>query len=244
MSSYVNLEGRRILVTGASSGIGREVAVQLAGRNANVVLAGRDLTRLEQTREALGPGDHLAVAGDLTQAPAIQALVDACGPLDGVVHCAGRKGLAPLKLVSEKFLDDVFSANFKATILLTQRLLAKSKIKPGASLVCVSSISAHTGTAGVGPYSASKAAIEGFMKPAALELALKKIRINCIAPALVRTEMFLAEEAAWLDEQEKRYPLGLGTTQDVAYAALFLLSDASIYMTGSTMIMDGGCMWI
>ena len=82
------------------------------------------------------------------------------------------------------------------------------------------------------------------MKPAALELALKKIRINCIAPALVRTEMFLAEEAAWLDEQEKRYPLGLGTTQDVAYAALFLLSDASSYMTGSTMIMDGGCMWI
>jgi len=244
MSSYVNLEGRRILVTGASSGIGREVAVQLAGRGASVVLAGRDLSRLEQTREALGAGDHLAVAGDLTQAPAIQALVDVCGPLDGVVHCAGRKGLAPLKLVSEKFLDDVFSANFKATILLTQRLLAKSKIKPGASLVCVSSISAHTGTAGVGPYSASKAAIEGFMKPAALELALKKIRINCIAPALVRTEMFLAEEAAWLDEQEKRYPLGLGTTQDVAYAALFLLSDASSYMTGSTMIMDGGCMWV
>ena len=244
MTAYINLEGRRFLVTGASSGIGRETAKQIAARGATVILTGRDQERLEQTKAALSPGEHIAVGGDLKNVQEIYALVDACEQIDGVVHCAGIKGLAPLKLTSEKFLDEVLAANFKSAVLITQRLVAKSRLKSGGSVVIVSSISAHTGTAGAGPYSASKAALEGFMKAVALELLAKKIRINALAPGLVRTEMFLAEEADWLNEQEKKYPLGLGAPEDVANAAIFLLSDASAYMTGATIVMDGGCMWI
>jgi NAD(P)-dependent dehydrogenase (short-subunit alcohol dehydrogenase family) len=244
MVSYVDLANRRFLVTGASSGIGRQTAIELAARGASVVISGRDNDRLQETFHALTPGDHLAVAGDLTVPGDIAALVDAAGPINGVVHSAGRSGLAPLKLLSEKFLDEVLAANFKSTVMLTQRLLAKGRIKDGGSIVIVISISAHTGTKGVGPYTASKGALLAFMRPVALELAAKKIRINGVSPALVRTAMFKPEEADWLNEQEKRYPLGLGKPEDVAYAAAFLLSDASRYMTGTSIIMDGGCEWI
>ena len=244
MSSYIDFTSRRFLVTGGSSGLGRRTAQELAALGANVVIAGRDTQRLDETLASLAPGDHQVFAGDLTDYENIKGLVDACGPLNGVVHAAGRSGKAPWKLLSEKFLDEVMAANFASPILLTQRLLAKSKIVNGGSIVFIASISAHTGTVGVGPYSASKAAILGFMRPAALELAPRKIRVNALSPALVRTEMFKPEEADWLNEQEKNYPLGLGRPEDVAHAAAFLLSDASRYMTGQTIIMDGGCGWV
>jgi NAD(P)-dependent dehydrogenase (short-subunit alcohol dehydrogenase family) len=244
MVSYIDLGGKRILVTGASSGIGRQTALELARRGAVVVIAGRDAGRLEETRASLPAGEHSAVVGDLTIPGDIVALVDACGPLDGVVHAAGRAGLAPLKLASEKMLDDVMAANFKSVILLTQRLVSKARINEGGSIVFIASIAAHTGTKGSGPYSASKAALLGFMRAAALELTAKKIRVNAVSPALVRTEIFGAGRDEWLDEQEKRYPLGLGETEDVAHAITFLLSKASVYMTGTSIIMDGGCGWV
>jgi NAD(P)-dependent dehydrogenase (short-subunit alcohol dehydrogenase family) len=244
MTSLIDFTNHRFLVTGGSSGIGRRTAQELAALGADVIITGRDVQRLNETLASLGPGDHQMFAGDLTDYTNITALVDACGPLNGVVHATGRSGKAPLKLVSEKLLNEVMGTNFASPILLTQRLLAKSKIIPGGSIVFVASISAHTGTAGVGPYSASKAALLGFLRPAALELAPKKIRINALSPALVRTEMFRPEEADWLNEQEKRYPFGLGRPEDIAYAAAFLLSNAASYMTGQTIIMDGGCEWI
>jgi NAD(P)-dependent dehydrogenase (short-subunit alcohol dehydrogenase family) len=239
-----DIAGKRFLVTGASSGIGRETALELSRRGAALVIAGRDPDRLEETRSGLAGSDHTAVVGDLRESADIAALADSCGVLDGVVHAAGRHGIAPLKLLSEKMLDDVMTTNFKSVIFLTQRLLAKSRIKNGGSIVFFLSIAAHTGTKGAGPYSASKGALLGYMRAAALEVAPKKIRINGVSPAVVRTPIFGPEMQGWLDEQEKQYPLGLGRPEDVANAVVFLLSEASSYMTGTSIIMDGGCGWV
>ncbi|MEI9915798.1 MAG: SDR family oxidoreductase [Methylovirgula sp.] len=244
MVFYVDLTGKRVLVTGASSGIGRRTATDLAKRGAILVLSGRDAERLEATRQDLEPGDHIAITAELKNPSEIATLVAACGQIDGVVHSAGRSGPMPWKQLSEKFLDEILTTNFKSAILLTQQLLGKSRIKEGASIVFLSSIAAHTGTRGMGSYSASKGALLSFMRAAALELAPKKIRINSVSPAMVRTEIWAADQAKWLDEQEKRYPLGLGKPEDVSNAIIFLLSDASKYMTGTTVIMDGGCTFI
>ena len=244
MAKYINISGRRYLVTGASSGIGRELAIQLAARGASVVITGRDAARLEDTLSEMVPGEHVSIIAGLNEQAGINSLVDQCGAIDGVVHCAGIQRLIPLKLLNEKILAELMDANFKSAILLTQRLVAKSKLNASASVVLLSSIAAHTGTAGVLPYSAAKGAIEGAMRPMAIELAIKKIRVNSLAPAIVRTPIFPEEMAPWLDDQEKKYPLGLGQAIDVANAAIFLLSDASRFMTGSTIVMDGGCTFI
>jgi len=241
---FVDLAARRILVTGASSGIGRQVSVDLANRGAQVVFTGRDVDRLAATASMLSSSGHVSVAADLTNSADIAQLADQCGQLDGVVHCAGRTGLRPLKLLNADFLQDVMQANFVAPIMLMQRLLQRNRMKPKSSIIFVTSIAGHTGTVGVGPYSASKAALAGFMRAAALEVASRKIRMNCVAPAIVRTEIFTPEDAAWLVEQEKRYPLGLGKSTDVSNCIQFLLSDSSSYITGTSVIMDGGCQWI
>lgn len=244
MGSFINIQSKKFLVTGASSGIGRETAVQLSRRGASVALTGRDQDRLAQTSGMMEGAGHSVFSADLTKAEDIAALVDSVQGVDGVVHSAGISMPAPFKLMTEKMLNDIWTSNFKSAILLTQKLLAKNKINKGGSIVFLSSIAAHTGTVGMVAYSSSKAALEGMMAPLALELAPKKIRINTIAPAVVRTDIFTENQRAWLDEQEKSYPLGLGSARDVAQAAVFLLSDASSYMTATTLVMDGGCIYI
>ena len=241
MTSYASVEGKTILVTGASSGIGRAAAQRLAARGANLVLSGRDEKRLDDCKASLQQGSHVSHAGDLVQAGSIAALVDCCPQLDGVVHAAGVAQPTPAKLIGEAHFDRLMAINVRAPILLTQRILFKSCLKAGGSLVFLSSIAAHTGTRGTGIYSASKAALEGFIRPLALELLPRKSRVNCIAPAVVRTEIFMPEQAAWLDEQDKRYPLGIGTPDDVANAIIFLMSNSAQSITGTTLVMDGGC---
>ena len=238
-----HLRGKTVLVTGASSGIGRAVAVECARAGARVVINGRDAVRLADTLALLDAGlEHMACVADLTDPPQMARLVAACGELDGVVHAAGVHGVTPLRMLRQSFMQTVLDANFLAPLMLTQQLLAKKMLRNGASLVFMSSIAAHTGTVGVGPYSASKAALEGMIRPLALEIASRAMRANAIAPGLVDTPL-VNDDRAWLDDKANMYPLGLGTPEDVAYAAIYLLADISRKVTGTQLHLDGGIPW-
>ena len=233
------LDGKTVLVTGASKGIGKEVARQCAAAGARLIVAGRDEARLQETLAEL-PGDgHRALVAELTDADARKKFAADCGPLDGVVHSAGIRGLAPMKMVSDTFLAQVMETNYLAPMMLTRHLLAKGQIRPGGSLVFLSSIAALTGTVGVGPYAGSKAALVGSLRPLALELAKRGIRANALCPGLVETTL-ITEDKDWFEESRKRYPLGIGEPGDVAQACLYFLSGASTKVTGAVFSMDGG----
>lgn len=238
-----HLNGKRILVTGASSGIGRAVAIACARAGASLVLTGRDRERLEATLAELGAGgEHSILPADLTDAAQLAALADQAGMLDGVVFSAGITGFAPVRMLQQGLLDSVMHANFTAPVMLSQRLLFKKALRNGASLVFLSSIAAHTGTVGVTAYSSSKAALEGFIRNLALEVAPRGMRANALAPAMVETPL-VSTDAAFLAEKTKHYPFGIGQPEDVAHAAIYLLADASRKVTGISLDLDGGLAW-
>ncbi len=240
-----SLHGKTVVVTGASSGIGRAVAVECARAGASLVITGRDQQRLDDTLAMLAApaaGEHKAVTADLTDAGQLAGVAAAVDQLDGVVFAAGTHGTSPVRMFRQAHLESVMATNYIAPAMLTQKLLFQKKLRNGASLVYLSSISVHTGTVGVGPYCASKAALEGFMRALALEIAPRGMRANALAPGLVDTPLVSwAEE--WFAEQEKKYPLGLGKPEDVAYGAIYLLSDASRKVTGIHLHLDGGIVW-
>lgn len=233
------LEGKTVLVTGASKGIGQEVALQCASAGARLIIMGRDKARLETTFSSLPGENHRAVVLELTDAAARKQFAADCGPIDGVVHSAGIRGLSPMKMMSDVFLSQVMESNYFAPMMLTRHLLAKQQIRSGGSLIFLSSIAALTGTVGVGPYAGSKAALIGSLRPLALELAKRGIRANALCPGLVETTL-ITEDKSWFEESRKRYPLGIGTPSDVAQACLYFLSDASMKVTGAVFSMDGG----
>jgi NAD(P)-dependent dehydrogenase (short-subunit alcohol dehydrogenase family) len=240
-----HLHGKSVLVTGASSGIGRAVAVECARAGASVVISGRDQQRLDETLALMneaGGVKHTACVADLTDAAQAEQLVAAAGEIDGVVHAAGIHGVMPLRMLRQGFMQSVLDGNFMAPLMLTQKLLHKKSLRNNASIVFLTSIAAHTGTVGVGPYSASKAALEGMMRCLALEIAPRGMRANALAPGMVDTPL-LNQDRAWLDEKGKMYPLGLGKPEDVAYAAIYLLADVSRKVTGIQMHLDGGIPW-
>jgi NAD(P)-dependent dehydrogenase (short-subunit alcohol dehydrogenase family) len=238
--SYVDLTGKIILVTGASSGIGRDVAKSIARRGATVVLTGRSSERLEQTRADM-QGEHVCVPADLLDRDQATHLAKTLPVIDGVVHCAGISKPVPLRLAPNDVIEETFRANLHSTVYLLRELLKSNKVKVGGSIVLISSIAAVTGTQGTALYAMSKAALMGGVRALAIELARKKMRINCVTPAIVKTEIFTSLQDEWLAEQAKRYPLGLGEPADVSNAIMFLLSDAAAYMTGTEIVMDGGC---
>lgn len=240
-----HLHGKTVLVTGASSGIGRAVAVECARAGARVVISGRDQERLDATLamlDAVDGGAHLACAGDLTDAAQLDQLVAAAGEIDGVVHAAGISSLSPMRMLRQSFMQNALDHNFMAPLMLTQKLLYKKSLRNGASIVFLSSIAAHTGTVGLSPYAATKAALEGMMRNLALEIAPRGMRANALVPGTVDTPMVRAAPGL-LDAQHKLYPLGLGKPEDVAYAAIYLLCDASRKMTGTQLHLDGGIPW-
>ena len=240
-----SLEGKVVLVTGASSGIGEQTAISCSKMGATVVVAGRNKENLDSTLQRLEGSGHRSVAGDLTAPEDLRRLADDAGEVDGVVHCAGVRGLSPIRMVSERFLREVFSINYDAPILLTQRLLFRNLIRPRGSIVFMSSSAAHLGVHGVGIYSGTKAALRATARCLALEQAKRGIRVNCLSPDLVETRLLRVDPQVvgpneWLEEQRKRHPLGLGEPEDVANAIIYLLADASRWMTGQTIVMDGG----
>lgn len=244
MYNPFSLEGKTILVTGASSGIGRATAVECSKLGATVVLTGRNEARLQETVSMMEGGAHQIIIADLATDDGVQCLVDKCPKLDGLVNNAGYTHTMLTNFINREALSQQLEVNTIAPILLFQRLLKAKKVGKGSSVVFTASISGLC-CAGLGNvlYSTSKSAINGFVKNAALDLASRNIRINAVAPGMVDTHILdagtISEEQ--LEAERQRYPMKrFGKPEEVAYAIIYLLSDASSFTTGSTIVLDGG----
>lgn len=240
-----SLVGKCVLVTGASSGIGRAIAIECSKMGANLILTARNRERLEETLSQCAGSGHAYICADLSSDEAISELVSTVGQkLDGVVQCAGYTIPKPFQFITAEEMNGIMKVNFESPILLTQQLLKKKKLEKGASIVFVSSISGVYISAVAGTlYSASKAALNGGMKGIAIELASKGIRVNSVNPGMIATDIFkdgsISQEQ--LEEDTKRYPLKrYGKPEEVAYGVIYLLSDASSWSTGSNLLIDGG----
>jgi NAD(P)-dependent dehydrogenase (short-subunit alcohol dehydrogenase family) len=245
----LDLSGKTILVTGASAGIGRSTAVLLSRLGARVVLTGRNGQGLEETVSQMNGSCHRIAPLDLAKVNEIPAwlaeLVGAVGLLDGLVHCAGTGPMVPLRFLSLEQLEEVMRVNFYSAVVLTKEFTRKRMHQPVASIVFVASVAGMLGTPARTAYSASKGALIAFAKSAAMELSKSGIRVNCVAPAYVETNMFEKSAASLTPEQlttlvETTQPLGLGTPLDVANAIAFLLADTGKWITGSVLAVDGG----
>jgi len=246
MFNPFSLEGKTILITGASSGIGRGIAIEVSKMGAKVVITGRNEQRLKETYLSLNGDNHTQIIADLSNNEDLNSLVEQCPQLNGFVSNAGIPKLMIVKYIQKESLEEIIGINTIAPILLTSALIKKKKVTKGGSIVFISSISGvNISTLGESSYSASKAAIHGFVKGAALDLASQKIRVNSINPGLVQTdilklagEMFSEEQ---INDKLKQYPLKrIGQPEDVAYAAIYLLSDAASWVTGASIVIDGG----
>lgn len=244
MFNPYSLEGKTILITGASSGIGRETAIECSKMGAKIVITARNEERLRLTLELLEGEGHRMIIGDICSEDFTKQLATDISELNGVFLNAGVSDTTLVKFITEDKIERVFDVNVKAPVLLMKYLLKKKKITEGASLVWMSSYGAEKVEPGLGIYAASKNAINSFMKAYAKELIGRKVRSNSIMPMMIRTELLgtltnLTEED-W-KKQEELYPLGFGKPEDVAQTAIFLLSDASRWITGTQIKMGGGC---
>ena len=239
-----SLLGKTILITGASSGIGKATAIECSKMGAKVIITARNVERLEQTIKQMAGSDHEYIKADLSKSEDIKKLISILPEIDGLVNNAGISKPTLTQFISEEVVNDIFLVNTFAPIYLTQGLLKQKRIKNKGSIVFTSSISGLAcSEVGESLYSASKAAINGFVKGAAIELATKGIRLNTVNPGLIDTNIFdegiITKEQ--LEEKKKRYPLRrFGKPEEVAYAIIYFLSDASLWTTGANLIIDGG----
>lgn len=246
MNNPFSLEGKTILVTGSSSGIGREIALQCALCGANVVVTGRNKERTEGALASLDASagqTHKCVVTDLNTDEGIKVLVSSIDKVDGVVFSAGINDKYLLKFIKRENAESMFNINVFAPILLCKEMVKGKKINNSASVLFLSSASSVYATISNALYASSKGAINSLIRTLALELSSKKIRVNGIMPGMVKTDMLssynLDEEQ--LENMVKEYPLGrLGETIDIANIAVFLLSDASSWITGANIPVDGG----
>jgi NAD(P)-dependent dehydrogenase (short-subunit alcohol dehydrogenase family) len=244
----LDLTGRRFLVTGASAGIGAETAILLSRLGGRVLAVGRDQARLEQTMAKLEGEGHAMEARDLSQTDDLPVWIKAKaaegGPFDGVVHSAGIVLNRPLRILKTKDLDTINAINVSAALMLAKGLRLKGVAAERSSLVLISSVAALKGQPSLVAYAASKGALISITRTLAVELARDNIRVNCICPGLVKTEMASNLENILTPdvytEIEKAYPLGVGTTADVAHAIAFLLADTARWITGGILVLDGG----
>lgn len=244
MCNPFSLKGKTILVTGASSGIGRATAIECSKMEATLVITGRNAERLQATFDALEGEGHQQIVADLTDESQMDKLVGQLSPLQGLVNNAGITMTLPTQFINREKLDKVFETNTIAPILLTQKILKKKKLGRGGSIVFTCSISGTCVCVGGNVlYSASKGAIHGFMKNAALDLSIKGIRVNEVCPGMIDTHI-LDTSSIGSDElkiEAERYPMKrFGRPEEVAYGIIYLLSDASSFVTGSGIVIDGG----
>lgn len=244
MYNPFSLEGKTILVTGASSGIGRATAIECSKLGAKVIITARNEERLSQTLSELKGDGHLYYVCDLNNEEDIDKMVSSLPEIQGLVNNAGFTKILPLQFINQEELKSILQTNTVSPILLFQKLLKKKKLKKDASVVFTSSL-AGVGACTIGNsmYVTSKGAISAFIHGAALELASKKIRVNAVCPGMVDTGILssgiLSEEQ--IKKDQENYPLGrFGSPSEVAWAIIYLLSDAAGWTTGTNMIIDGG----
>lgn len=244
-----SLEGKTIVVTGASSGIGQQVAISCSKMGAKVTLIGRNTERLNETLSQMEGDGHFSFSYDLTdyehQKELVASIVDKMGPIHGLVNCAGISTVLPFKMMKPDKVDEYFKTNVYATIELTRQVLnAKNVSKEGASVIFFASVMGCVGEMAKSLYSFTKGALISGSRSLAIEYAPKKIRINVVSPGVVETS--INKNQPYLADPDKRaqteamHPLGIGKTEDIANACIYLLSDASHWVTGQNLIVDGG----
>lgn len=249
-TSSFSLIGHNILITGASSGIGRAAAFAVAQQGAKCALVGRNITRLNNVLQSLHGHGHIALPLDLLNEEAcksaVEQTVEALGPISGFVYCAGIEKTLPFRTTALSDLREIMAINLEAYWEITQEVLKRNNYdKSHLSIVSISSVAAN-GAIGKTAYSASKGAIISLTKSLAGEFASKKIRFNCICPGYVETPMLSAVQKLYKSEEAfnssivQKHPLGIGQPEDVANAVVYLISDASKWITGTVMTVDGG----
>lgn len=244
MYNPYSLEGKTILVTGASSGIGQATAIECSKMGAHVIVTGRNEERLKDTLDSLDGNGHSMIVADLTVSDDLQKVVSSAGHIDGLVLSAGKPQTRPIPFCTRDEFNSVFEINFFSTVELMRLLLKKKNITKGGSVVFVSSIGG-TKSYGVGNgvYAASKSALDAIMKTTAKEMGPKNIRVNSVNPGMVNTKLIhggtISEEQLHADQ--KSYPLQrYGEPQEIALGIVYLLSDASSWVTGHRLVIDGG----
>ncbi len=249
IENLFSLEGKRILVTGSSSGIGKQIALTVSKSGGEVVLTGRNQDRLSSLARGIAEiasYEPRVVAGDLTDPDTIPRIVDSCDYFDGVVHAAGVMNLLPFKFLTQDLLREMMEVNFFSPTLLSMELVKRKKLTRHSSIVYITSINGSVlGSKANSMYAASKGALTGMIRAMAIDLAKSKVRVNEIAPGMIETEgaieikNIVSEEA--ISEDIRKYPLRrYGTPLDVACACVYLLSEGSSWVTGSKIVIDGG----
>jgi NAD(P)-dependent dehydrogenase (short-subunit alcohol dehydrogenase family) len=245
-----HLTDKNIVVTGASSGLGRQIAISCSKMGARVILVARDKQRLQETlKQMQNPAIHSMISIDITSFNELeQALlqeVELNGKINGLVNCAGISSTLPIRSVTPEKLNSIFTVNVFAAFQLTRIVSTPRYVSAGgASFIFISSVAGMVGENAKSAYSMSKGALISGTRSLAIELAPKKIRVNCVSPGLIITA--LNENAEHITDPSKRkaledkHPLGLGTPEDVASACVYLLSDASRWVTGTNLVVDGG----
>lgn len=249
MINPLDLSGKNVLVTGASSGIGRAIAIHLSKIGAQVILVSRNEEKLHVTLSKMEGDHHSIYAFDLKEIDHIEGLIEKIvnqqGKLNGLVHCAGIGDMRPLQMTKYDFIHDMMLLNFYAFIELCRVVAKKNNHAEPSSFVAISSVRSYRGDKSMVAYCASKGALESAIRAMARELAAKNIRVNSIVPGFIKTEMIDAYIEAASNEEFQKHVLanqylGLGDPVDIANAAAYLLSDASKFVTGTGLIIDGG----
>lgn len=244
MSNPFSLEGKTILITGASSGIGRAVAVECAKMGAAVIISGRNEERLRQTFSSLVGTGHKLIVADLSNEDGLKDLLGSLSGFDGIVLAAGVVEMIPVLFASKSKFDKILATNLFTPIELLRQVVKKKLFNPGLSVVAIDSVAGISKfEVANGIYGSGKAALASFLKYFALEMSGKKIRVNTVSPGMILTPMHTkgAVDEKKLQETIDRIPLKRwGKPEEVAYAVLYLLSDASAYLTGTNIKVDGG----
>lgn len=250
MNNPFSLKGKNIVITGASSGIGRQCALQCSEMGAGIIAIGRREEKLKKLLLQLRGSNNLIYVQDITKYDELESLVSDAftklGPLDGFIHSAGIELTMPLVTMNHRHYETLFATDVIAGFELARLISKKKYVNPaGGSIVFIASVMGITGDIALTAYCSGKGALIAGMKAMALELAPKKIRVNCISPAYIEDTEVTENTLAYLSEEGKkerlaRHPLGYGRTTDVATGCIYLLSDAARWITGTNLIIDGG----
>lgn len=238
------LDGKTVLITGASSGIGKATAIECSKLGARLIITGRNEERLNETLNQLSGNDHQVIASDLCNPDELKSLVANMPAVDGVVLCAGINETIPVQFCSPKKFQKIFETNFFSTAELIRLIIKSKKINSGGSIVAISSAGGNFAfNFGNGIYGSAKSALSTWCKFLSQELALKKIRVNAICPGMVQTPLIYSGAISneQLEQDKNKYPLKrFGNPSEIAWACIYFLSDASTWVTGTDFLIDGG----